>query len=308
MVMEILLLLALIAVAAATLYVSFTLNIRAKQNIVPLVDGATGTIAGKIETASSELKQQVETIAEQLQRDSKLVKQIEATSKGLIEQVQGITFEVRQDAGLVKHLGEHIGTQQNRFSQDLLQLDRRVAQLSESLAQQGAQVAEIHGSIRRREKQAEGSPDIDSLVLAMLEAESQSETKGWGKPPQLYVLTAERQNGRSQALIPVEREPLPDGNLIEALASIHWPEDVVGCVLVTELAALPLSDLKDAFVDPVAAGQWASTHPDGRPARLAIGVRRNGEHTYGLRIKGEDDVQVRADLAEDLVTALRRTF
>jgi hypothetical protein len=267
--MEILLLITLITVAASALYVAFMANIRAKQVIAPLVDSAASNMASTIKTARDGLKKQVEEIADQLQKN--------------------------------------IAAQQSQIGRDLLQLDRRVAQLSDSLAQQNAQIAEIHSSIGRPEKQAEFSPDIDSLTLAMLEAESHAETKGWGKPPQLYALTADTRNGRS-ALTPVEREPLPDGNLIEGLAGIHWPDDVAGCVLVAELSALPLRGAETAFVDPVAAGQWASMHPDGRPARLAVGVRRDGKHTYGLRIKGEDNVQVRADLAEDLVTALRDTF
>jgi uncharacterized protein YoxC len=290
-------------------------NIRTKQVVAPIVDSAVSNTARTIETARDELKKHVEEIAEQLQNniademqnEREQVKRIEAASQGLREQVQAIAFEVRQDAGTVKHLGEQIGVQQNQLGRDLLQLDRRVAQLSESLAQQNAQIAEIRSSIGRPKKHAEIPPGIDSLTLAMLEAESHAETKGWGKPPQLYALTAATRNGRS-ALTPVEREPLPDGNLIEGLASIHWPEDVAGCVLVTELSALPLRGEGTAFVDPVAAWQWASTHPDGRPARLAVGVRRDGKHTYGLRIKGEDDLQIRADLAEDLVTAIRGTF
>jgi uncharacterized protein YoxC len=319
--MEILLVIALIAVAGSALYVATTLNSRTQKNIAPLVDGAAGKIRNTLEATSGELRQRIEAIADQLQGARELVNQIEATNNELRQQVQAITFEVRQGTGLAKHLGERVATQQIQLSRDLLQLDHRAAQFCESLAQQSAQIAEIHNSIRRVQKQAERPSGIDSLVMAMLEAESHAEINGWGKPPQLYALinnvsstdknrelAAERREARPEVLIPVEREPLPEGNLIEALASIHWPQDVVGCVLVTELADLRLRGEDRTFVDNASAGQWASTHPDGRPARLAIGVRRDGEHTYGLRIKGEDDVQVRADLAEDLVTALRRTF
>jgi hypothetical protein len=106
----------------------------------------------------------------------------------------------------------------------------------------------------------------------------------------------------------VEQQPPPAGDLIEVLASIHWPEDVVGCVLVTELINLPPGAEEDAPIAPVAAEQWASARPDGRPARLAVGVCGNGEYTCGLRLKGDDDVQVRTDLAGDLVTTLLGTF
>src|SRR5437763_12767840 len=106
-----------------------------------------------------------------------------------------------------------------------------------------------------------------------------------GKPPQVYALAekispvsadhklyAKIRDARPDVVILVEQEPLPGGDLIEVLASIHWPEDVVGCVLVAELTALPPGSKEDAPIDPVMAEQWASTHPDGRPARLAVGV------------------------------------
>jgi hypothetical protein len=154
-------------------------------------------------------------------------------------------------------------------------------------------------------------------MLAMLEAESHADGKGWGIPPRLYALTqspapgsADRKHpaGMADALIPVTRE-LPDGDPVEALAGIHWPEDVAGCVLVAELTDLAAGGEQRAPIDPMAAGQWTSTCPDGRPARLAVGVRRNGEHVCGFRAKGDNDVQVRTDMAVDrIVTALLGTF
>ena len=155
----------------------------------------------------------------------------------------------------------------------------------------------------------------------MLEAESYVGGKGWGERPHLYALTApastvaadrELADGisgaRPDALVLVEQERLPDGDLVEVLAGIQWPADVVGCVLVTELAALPPRNEGDGPIDPLASGQWASPRPDGRPARLIVGVRRSGGHMCGLRIKGEDEMQVRNEMAGDLVAALLGTF
>jgi hypothetical protein len=168
---------------------------------------------------------------------------------------------------------------------------------------------------------AEGSYEMDPLTFAVLEAESHMAHKGWGLPPQLYALAtkasltavdqelaAEVQDAWPGALIPVEQEPLPEGDPIEVLASIHWPHEVVGCVLVSELIVLPADAEEHAPSDPAAAEQWASSHPDGRQARLAVGVSRNGEYMCGLRIKGENEVQVGAELADDIVTALLGTF
>jgi hypothetical protein len=113
---------------------------------------------------------------------------------------------------------------------------------------------------------------------------------------------------RPGALVPVEQDRLPDGDLTTALAGVRWPADVVGCVLVTELAARPPGSAGGALVDAPAAAHWTSTHPDGRPARLTVGVSRSGEHVCGLRIKGEDEMRVRNEMARDLVAALLGTF
>ncbi len=319
--MEILILIAIIAVGASALYVALNFNSRTKKVIYPLVNKVEEDISQQIKIASEELGRQAKAITGAQQRDSERVEHIERANGELKQRVQAISDEMRQYMEPVKHLGEELGVRQDQLSGDLLQLDHRVAQLIESLAQQGTQITEIRNYVKRQGKQAQTSVARDLLLLAMLEAESHVDSKGWGQPPHLYALTEttspggadheladEMRDARQDALIPVVQEPLPDGDLIDGLANIHWPEDVAGCVLVTELVDLPPRSAEDAPIDPVAAGQWASTHPDARPARLVLGVRRSGEHECGLRIKGEDDVQVRPELANDLVTALLDTF
>ena len=122
----------------------------------------------------------------------------------------------------------------------------------------------------------------------MLEAESYVDDQGW-TDASTHALTV--------GLVLTEREPLPDGDLVTALASVHWPRDVVGCVMVAELACLSARGLESSLSDLVSADEWTSPHPDGRVARLAVAVLRSGEHAGCLRIKGEDTVQVRTDLA-----------
>ena len=328
--MELLILIAIIAVGASALYVAATFNARTEQKIDPLRVDVKKDIREQNEKTREKLERQIQAIADQLQEvtNRELEQQIQAiaderaaASEGLRKQIQAITGQLLRDRELVRNLYERIDKQQNQLGRDLLQLDHRVAQLSESLAQQSAKITEIHRYAKSQGAQAGSSPQMDSLVLAMLEAESHVDRKAWGKPPHLYALTAttspiaadhelpaEIRDARPGALIPVEQEPLPEGDLIEALANIHWPEDVVGCVLVTELTALPPKGEEDAPIDPAAGEQWSSTRPDGRPARLAVGVCRNGAYTCGFRIKGEDDVQVGTERADDLVTALLGTF
>jgi hypothetical protein len=336
MVMEILLLISIIAVAASGLYVAVTLNIRIERSVKPLINKAAQDVDGKIDARSAELKQQIKEVADDLRQDRELVKRIEATDTDIRWQVQTITDELQRHGGvLAKHLEKLVETRHEQLKRDLLQLDHHVAQLrqsldqqseslarqNDSLARQGAQITEIHNHAKSGEKQSENPAKIDSVTLAMLEAESHVDGEGWGQPPRLYVLkkrtssteedrelAAERGAAGPGALMLVEGDPLPDGNLIEVIGGIRWPEDVVGCVLVTELVSLPPGGEDGALVDPIAARQWASTHPDGRPARLAVGVCRNGEYACGLRINGDDVIQIRTGLAEGVVTALRGTF
>lgn len=338
--MEILLLIAVIASAASGLYVAATFNTRAKQNFAPLINETAKNVVEKIEAVGGELQQHMQTITDDLQGNSRLTARLETESGELRQQLQVITDELRRHRELARHLGtasgelrqqvdtiaselrrdreqakqlgEQIGTRQAGFGRDLARLDHRVAEVSESITQQSSQIAETYRYVIRRETQA-GSSSQSDLLLAMLEAESYVDGKGWGERPHLYALTAQTSavaadHEVADALVPVEQGRLPDGDLAEVLAGIRWPADVVGCVLVTELAALPPGSEGDAPVDALAAGQWMSSHPDGRPARLTVAVRQGGGHMCGLRVKGEDEMQVLNEMAGDLVAALLGTF
>jgi tetrahydromethanopterin S-methyltransferase subunit G len=350
--MEILLLVAVIVVAASGLYVAATFNKRSELNAAPLIDRID-----QIKTTASDQGQQIQVITGELRGVRELTTQGFGEIQGRLDRtdrrIQAITGELQRvrepatqgfgeiqgrldqtdrqiadissqllaEIGTIRHLSERIGMRQDEFDADLRQLDRRVAQLGESLVQQAARIREIRDHAKSQGMRPWSSSRMDSLALAMLEAESHMDRKGWGQPPRLYALTekisptaadhelsADMQDTRPGELVPVEQDPLPEGDLIEALAEIHWPEDVVGCVLVTELTSLPPGRKEDGPSDPVVAEQWTSPRPDGRPARLAVGVCRKGEHKCGLRIKGEDDVQLRVELADNLVTALLGTF
>ncbi len=319
--MEILILIAIIAVGASALYVAVNFGTRTGQIVNPRIHDAAEGISEQVKTTGEELNQQVQAITGELRQNSQRVEHMGKATGELNQQVQAITDKLQQNGELTERRYGQIDAWQGQLSGHLQQLDHRLAQLIDSLARQGTQINEIRNYVKRQARQAQGSATKDPLLSAMLEAESHADCVGWGQPPRLYSLTEktshipadhelanEVRDARLDALIPVEQEPLPDGDLIEILADIHWPEDVVGCVLVTELANLPPRSAEDAPVDPAAAGQWASTHPDASPARLVVGVRRTGEHKCGLHIKGEDDVQVRAALASDLVAALLSTF
>lgn len=322
--MEILILIAVIATGASGLYVAYTFKTHIERHVEPLMQRTVTAARTQIEAASKDLKQQIQASTGQLEAMTRkdrvthgeLSQQIRAVTDGLQREIGAITGELQQERELIAQLADKIDTRQVQLGKDLLEADRRVAQLGESLARQGAQLTAIYGYAKSQGKLTGTSREIDQLMLATLEAESHVDGNGWGTPPRLFALTEkmppgsadhEHSAGTPDALILLTHE-LPGGDLVEALAGTHWPEDVVGCVLVTELTDLPARGEDDAPIDPVAAGQWASARPDGRPARLAIGVRRSGEHVCGFRVKGEHDVQVRADMAGDIVTALLGTL
>jgi len=358
--MDIFILIAIIFVGASGLYVALKFDTRTQKTITkyvhPLIESEAKSIGEKIDASSaagkegdadlrnlihdiprqqreaidSGLGQQTREIAEahdgtnlelRQQADRIITELREATGSELRLQVQKLVAELRQERELVLHLVDELDTHQDQLRKDLAQLDNRVAHLGDSLTWQGAQLTDIYRRTSSQGNLAGISPEAIPLALAMLEAESHADRRGWGTSPQLYALTAavslvtadhtplaEMRYGRPDRLILAAHESLPSDGLIEALADIRWPGDVVGCVLITEFTDLPARGEDDAPLDPDAGAQWANPHPDGRPARLAAGVRRSGEHLCAFRIKGDSDFQVRNEMAGDIVTALLGTF
>ncbi|WP_235487517.1 PPA1309 family protein, partial [Frankia sp. AvcI1] len=101
---------------------------------------------------------------------------------------------------------------------------------------------------------------------------------------------------------------LPVGRLDEVLAGIGWPPEVLGCVLVTELVVLPPSAEEEAPYSDHEIEYWAANHPERQDVRLAVGVTRSGLHASCLRVRGDDELVVDPDLADNLVDGLLATF
>jgi hypothetical protein len=146
----------------------------------------------------------------------------------------------------------------------------------------------------------------DALTDAVIEVARHVADDEWGHPPRLYSLVTRTvldtatvdlpENVRSaapDALVPIEQDPLPDGEPEEVLAVIRWPADVSGCVLVTE-----------GLIDDDAPG----TDAPARQGRLTVGVLRDGDYACCLQLSGEDSLIVGRDLADNLVTALLGTL
>lgn len=297
--MEILLLVAMMVVGASALYVAATFNTRAKRNVAPLIRNAANDIARQVEETSKTLQKQLQEVSGELRNARK-----------------------RELDDIKRQIGQ-IGTgmRQGELRDDLEKLDHQVGQFGELLARQRELMARIENHMKGQDIHEGSSEKIDSLVSAMLEAEAYAARRGWGQPPQLFSLAKksslaaagqklsdELQDADPDTLIPVEQDPLPEGQPFDVLGSIQWPDEVVGCVLVTEIVTLPLRAEEDAPDDPVVAEQWASARPDSHEARLAVCVSRDGDYICGLRTKDEDGIQVGAELADDIVAALLGTF
>ena len=166
------------------------------------------------------------------------------------------------------------------------------------------------------------------LAAAVAEVEEFVGTAGWDAAPQMFALvrTADLIAAQpelaaaladSGVFTPIAQEVLPSGDLSEALATISWPEEVTGCVLVQEIVVLPPSAVQPAAGaareanDVEITAEEAAAHPDRAEARLAAGVLRDGKGgACVLRVRGKDDAAPLrgGDLAPNLLRALHATF
>lgn len=305
--MEIFLLLAVVVVAISSLFVAATLNRRSKQVTKPLIDDAVTDISRKVDAALKSQHQELQSgldqgrgLAADHQREN--ATQLEQTTTRLFSDVRRENEKTREQLGQIANQVEDIVSRLTII--ELLTADPAAARPSS-------------GEIPVTEVTDPDSP----LAVAVLVAEDDRERDGWGKPPQLYALVGKAAASATDpelgarmgavpndSLIPIKQEPLPPGEPLDVLARVRWPDDVTGCVLVTERVVLPPEAEGEEPPNPGQVEQWAHDHPGGRSARLAVGVSRNGDYTCVLRLKEDDSVQLDPRLADGLVTALLATF
>jgi hypothetical protein len=179
-------------------------------------------------------------------------------------------------------------------------------------------------------------PGRDLLLSAVRDAERHVASGGWDQGPRLFALVTneellEREPEVAQSLgidgaagwTPVEQEDLPGDPLDEVLASIAWPAEVDGALIVVERVVLPASveqtlptpedsDDDDAEESAEAAlMRVASSHPLRDEVRMAVGVLRDGSRACVLRLRAHDDENsliVGEDLVPRLADALEATF
>jgi hypothetical protein len=168
------------------------------------------------------------------------------------------------------------------------------------------------------------------LTRAVLEIDEYVSGLGWDQPARLFALVdTERLRAQepglaaqlglgdeqeSSGLTPIEQDEIPTGKpLDEFLATIAWPDAVVGCALAVERLMLPPS--AEAQVPQGLSGakltQWVADHPERQEVRMTVAVLRDGAREAALRLREKDtptEVVTGPDLVPGLAEALSATF
>ncbi|MCQ4080267.1 PPA1309 family protein [Streptomyces sp. RB6PN25] len=187
---------------------------------------------------------------------------------------------------------------------------------------------------------SEGTPlAANPLTRAVLEIDDYASTLGWDQPARLFALVdtarlraeepeLSRQlgigedgdgdgGGTAGSLTPVEQDEIPaDAPLDEFLATIAWPDVVVGCALTVERLMLPPSaeeSMPAALdeADEASLAKWVAEHPDRQEVRMTVGVLRDGSRESAIRLRGKDsptEVLTGSSLVPGLAEALSATF
>jgi hypothetical protein len=183
---------------------------------------------------------------------------------------------------------------------------------------------------------SEHRPKAAGIAGLAREVEEFVASGGWDQPPQLFALVPTAalldeqpelagQLDATAPLTPVAQESLPEGDLGDALASIAWPDLILGCALVQEIIVLPpdaeaeITGLADS--DAESLRRAAADHPKRTEARLVAAVLRDGDVACVMRLRGGkdsvgaapeatplDEVIEHPELAPNLIEALKATF
>ncbi|MBW8736223.1 PPA1309 family protein [Streptomyces turgidiscabies] len=168
------------------------------------------------------------------------------------------------------------------------------------------------------------------LTRAVLEIDEYASGLGWDQPARLFALVdnarlrvqepalaaqldlADEQ--KTTGLTPIEQDEIPAGKpLDEFLATIAWPDAVVGCALTVERLMLPPSaeaSVPQGLSDKKLAA-WVAAHPDRQEVRMTVAVLRDGTRDSAVRLREKDaatEVLTGSGLVPGLAEALSATF
>ncbi|MFF3372812.1 PPA1309 family protein [Streptomyces sp. NPDC002680] len=168
------------------------------------------------------------------------------------------------------------------------------------------------------------------LTRAVLEIDEYVSGLGWDQPARLFALvdtarlkvqepSLAAQLGltdeqEAAGLTPIEQDEIPAGKpLDEFLATIAWPDAVVGCALTVERLMLPPSaeaSVPQGLSDKKLAA-WVAAHPDRQEVRMTVAVLRDGTRDSAVRLREKDaatEVLTGSGLVPGLAEALSATF
>ncbi len=168
------------------------------------------------------------------------------------------------------------------------------------------------------------------LTRAVLEIDEYASGLGWDQPARLFALvdTARlrvqepalaaqlglTEEQETTGLTPIEQDEIPAGKpLDEFLATIAWPDSVVGCALTVERLMLPPTaeaSVPQGLSDKKLAA-WVAAHPDRQEVRMTVAVLRDGTRDSAVRLREKDaptEVLTGSGLVPGLAEALSATF
>jgi len=127
--MEIVLVVAVLIVAAAVLFVAFTLGPRTRQSAGPLIDDAAKDLSRRIE----DLKGQLTAMAGELEHDRDQTRLENRKIEGRLDHADSRTGRIANrllaEMEAIRRLTEQVSVRQDQLSEDLHQLDDQVTQL-----------------------------------------------------------------------------------------------------------------------------------------------------------------------------------
>jgi hypothetical protein len=169
------------------------------------------------------------------------------------------------------------------------------------------------------------------LTRAVLEIDEYASGLGWDQPARLFALVDNArlrvqepslaaqlgladEQATTTGLTPIEQDEIPAGKpLDEFLATIAWPDSVVGCALTVERLMLPPSAEASvpAGLSDKKLTAWVAAHPDRQEVRMTVAVLRDGTRDSAVRLREKDaatEVLTGSGLVPGLAEALSATF
>jgi hypothetical protein len=134
--MEIVLVVAIVAVAATGLYVATTFNKRTRQTTAPVVDNAVRDIFEHIRATADDLRRQLQLIADDLHQEREQQRldgrKIQTRLDQTDSQISNLANRFLTEFDAIRRHDEQIGAQQDQLSGDLRQLAARLGRERES--------------------------------------------------------------------------------------------------------------------------------------------------------------------------------